>query len=53
MWKGFLIESKSYMGYPKCGRVKFWKQFPAAAIRFYGIPFKHWLFVVYNKPTPK
>ena len=29
-WNGFLSESKSYMNYPQCGKVLFWKQFPSA-----------------------
>ena len=35
MWKGFLIESKCYMNYPKCGKFYFWKWFPAAFLLFH------------------
>lgn len=42
MFEGFLIESKRYMSYPKCGRVYFWKRFPSAAIKFYWLVFKDW-----------
>lgn len=34
MWRGFVAESKSYMNYPKCGRVKFWLAFPVALARY-------------------
>jgi len=41
MWKGFITESKSYMDYPKCGRISFWLQFPRAMARFYFLgPFR-------------
>ncbi len=29
-WRGFITESKSYMNYPKCGRVYFWSRLPIA-----------------------
>ena len=36
-WKGFLIESKSYMSYERMGkreRVRFWLRFPLSWFRF-------------------
>ena len=33
-WRGFVRESKSYMGYPKCGRLYFWLGFPRAFLRY-------------------
>jgi hypothetical protein len=34
-WRGFLAESKSYIGYPHCGRLRFWSEFPGAWARFW------------------
>lgn len=34
-WKGFITESKYFMNYPKCGRLKFWASLPRVAFRFY------------------
>lgn len=34
-WRGILKESKSYMNYPKCGRVWFWLHYPAAWLKFH------------------
>ena len=34
-YRGFLIESKSYMNYPQCGRLYFWSRFPTAWVMFY------------------
>jgi hypothetical protein len=36
-WRGFLIESKSFMCYGtrSCPKWKFWLRFPRAAARFY------------------
>lgn len=35
-WKGFIKESKSYVGYKtKQDKIKFWKRFPRAWIIFY------------------
>ncbi len=48
-WQGFLIESKHYMNYPKCGAIKFWKQFPKAFVRFYWFTFNDWLNLKFNK----
>jgi len=33
-WRGFTVESKAWMGYPSCGRWRFWRQFPFALARF-------------------
>ncbi len=33
-YKGFIRESKSYMSYPRCGRIKFWLAFPRACFRY-------------------
>lgn len=33
-WQGFLKESKRYMNYPKCGRVRFWIRYPVALLRY-------------------
>ena len=33
-WRGFLTESKSFMNYPKCGRLHFWVRFPGALFRY-------------------
>lgn len=41
MFRGFLLESKSYMGYPKCGRLYFWVRFPIAWIKFHWVCFKY------------
>ena len=41
MWRGFLTESKSYMNYPKCGRISFWIKFPKAFIKFKIFEFKY------------
>jgi len=41
-WKGFLVESKSYMNYPNCGHLHFWWRFPKALFTY--------LFVVYVRP---
>ena len=42
MFRGFLIESKAYLNYPKCGRLRFWFNLPRAWVRFqwYGIKAK-------------
>lgn len=42
-YRGFLIESKSYMNYPHCGRWYFWSRFPFAWIGFHWLGFKYWL----------
>jgi len=35
-WKGFLQESKDYMGYGKTiSKIKFWIKFPKALWRYY------------------
>lgn len=34
-WRGFLKESKSFMNYPHCGRLKFWLEFPKAFIIYW------------------
>ena len=34
MWKGFIRESKSYMNYPQCGKLKFWMYFPIALYKY-------------------
>ncbi len=39
-WKGLLAESKSYMVYPKCGRLKFWLRYPKAFIKFHWCMYK-------------
>lgn len=42
-WKGFLTESKSFMGYPETGRIKFWLGFPRAFVRYWWATAKdHW-----------
>ena len=33
-WQGFLKESKSYMNYPKNGRLKFWLYYPIALYKY-------------------
>ena len=36
-WKGFVVESKSYMSYERMGkreRVRFWLRFPISWLRF-------------------
>lgn len=35
-WRGFIVESKDYMGYGKSiSKLRFWLNFPRAFIRFY------------------
>lgn len=37
MWRGFVVESKSYMSYDKRdikGKIKFWLRFPIALYKF-------------------
>ena len=34
-WRGFLAESKAYVGYEPGRRLAFWRAFPMAALRFY------------------
>ena len=38
--KWFVKESKSYIGYPKCGKLHFWLRFPKALIRFMYLQYK-------------
>ena len=41
-WRGFLTESKEYLGYPR-NRWAFWLGFPKAAVRFYALCTYDWL----------
>jgi hypothetical protein len=33
-WRGFLTESKLFMNYPGCGKLKFWTRFPLAFLKY-------------------
>jgi len=41
MWKGFFKESKSYMDYPICGKLRFWLRLPIAFIKFHYFEIKN------------
>lgn len=48
-WKGFVKESKSYMGYGKAiSKINFWIKFPKAALKFYWPSVKGALLRRYN-----
>lgn len=50
-WRGLVTESKAYMGYPSCGRWKFWRAFPAACLRFYGYAVRDWVVMLVVVPV--
>lgn len=41
-WRGFTAESKSFCGYPGCGRWRFWRDYPLAWLIFQWLCARDW-----------